>query len=119
MSQTRTLFNNIRKPFFRGETPQHQLETIVSVIGLPSKKVLDNIRSEPIRKALHSGAECAPYPFKSYFPRDVNPVALDLLRKMLVFDPRERCTIEEVRLVYHTHIAAHIYTYHICVHVLF
>lgn len=92
MSQTHPLF---RKPFFRGETPQHQLETIVSVIGLPAPKVLDAIRSEPIRKALHSGAECAPYPFKSYFPRDVNPIALDLLQKMLVFDPKERCTIEQ------------------------
>jgi mitogen-activated protein kinase 1/3 len=84
-----------RKPFFRGETPQHQLETIVSVIGLPSRSVLENIRSETIRKALHSGAESTPYPFKSYFPRDVNPIALDLLQKMLVFDPRERCTIEQ------------------------
>ena len=73
-----------RKPFFRGETPQHQLETIVSVIGLPSEEILSKVKSEPIRKALHSGAECKPYPFKSYFPRDVNPVALDLLQKMLV-----------------------------------
>ena len=53
-----------RKPFFRGETPQHQLETIVSVIGMPSDEVMRNIKSEPIRKALHSGAECKPYPFK-------------------------------------------------------
>jgi mitogen-activated protein kinase 1/3 len=63
-----------RKPFFRGETPQHQLETIVSVIGLPPPRLLDAIKSEPIRKALFSGAEAKPYPFKSYFPRDVNPV---------------------------------------------
>ena len=84
-----------RKPFFRGETPQHQLETIVSVIGLPGDELMGRIRSEAIRKALRSGAECKPYPFKSYFPRDVSPTALDLLQRMLVFDPRERCSIEQ------------------------
>jgi len=71
-----------RKPFFRGETPQHQLETIVSVIGLPSPRILDAIKAEPIRKALFSGAEAKPYPFKSYFPRDVNPVRW---RRMKIF----------------------------------
>jgi len=84
-----------RKPFFRGDSPQHQLETIVSVVGLPPDDFMEKIRDEPIRKALYSGAECKPYPFKSYFPRDVNPIALDLLQAMLVFDPRHRCTIEQ------------------------
>uniref|UniRef100_A0A6U1B509 Mitogen-activated protein kinase n=1 Tax=Rhizochromulina marina TaxID=1034831 RepID=A0A6U1B509_9STRA len=84
-----------RKPFFRGESPQHQLETIVSVIGLPGEDLMEKITDEPIRKALYSGAECKPYPFRSYFPRDTNPVALDLLQRMLVFDPRYRCTIDQ------------------------
>ena len=56
---------------------------------------MGRIRSEAIRKALRYGAECKPYPFKSYFPRDVSPTALDLLQRMLVFDPRERCSIEQ------------------------
>mmetsp|Transcript_44397 Transcript_44397/g.120970 ORF Transcript_44397/g.120970 Transcript_44397/m.120970 type:complete len:436 (+) Transcript_44397:261-1568(+) len=84
-----------RKPFFRGETPQHQLETIVSVIGLPSQDLMEQIPQEAIAKAIYSGAECKPYPFKSYFPHNCSPVALDLLQRMLVFDPRERCTISE------------------------
>ena len=32
--------------------------------------------------------------FKSYFPRDASPTALDLLQKMLVFDPHERASVE-------------------------
>lgn len=90
-----------RKPFFRGENPQHQLETIVSVIGLPQQHILDQLdqlqgkAAEAAKKAIYSGAECTPYPFKSYFPRNVSPVALDLLQRMLVFDPSERCTIDE------------------------
>ena len=37
---------------------------------------------------------CEPYPFASYFPRDTSPTALDLLSKMLVFDPAARVTVE-------------------------
>ena len=46
------------------------------------------------RKAVCSGAECKPYPFKSYFPRDTSPVALDLLQQMLVFDAEQRISVE-------------------------
>jgi len=79
-----------RKPFFRGDTPQHQLETIVSVLGKPGDGALEKIQHEAARKAIFAGAECEPYPFASYFPRDTSPTALDLLAKMLVFDPRAR-----------------------------
>lgn len=86
-----------RKAFFRGDSPAHQLETIVSVVGLPSEEFMARISKthDYLKKALYSGAECKPYPLRSYFPRDTNPVALDLLSKMLVFDPRERCTIDQ------------------------
>lgn len=84
-----------RKPFFRGDTPQHQLETIVSVLGRPSDAALAHVRHEAARKAILSGADCCePYPFSSYFPKDVSPLALDLLLKMLVFDPQERLSVD-------------------------
>uniref|UniRef100_A0A7S3JNM5 Mitogen-activated protein kinase n=1 Tax=Aureoumbra lagunensis TaxID=44058 RepID=A0A7S3JNM5_9STRA len=85
-----------RKPFFRGDTPQHQLETIISVIGRPSDEALHRIVAhECARNAIFAGAECEPYPFASYFPRDTSRTALDLLQKMLVFDPRARITVEQ------------------------
>ena len=83
-----------RKPFFRGDTPQHQLETIVSVLGKPGDGALEKIQHEAARKAIFAGAECEPYPFASYFPRDTSPTALDLLAKMLVFDPAARATVD-------------------------
>jgi len=95
-----------RKPFFRGETPQHQLETIVSVIGQPPQDLMEQIRLEPIIKAIYSGAEFKAHPFASYFPRDADADALDLLQKMLKFDPRDRCTIGEAlnhRYLLHLH----------------
>jgi mitogen-activated protein kinase 1/3 len=84
-----------RKPFFRGDTPQHQLETIVSVLGMPSEAAMQIITHSAARKAVCSGAECKPYPFKSYFPRDTSAVALDLLQRMLVFDPEMRISVED------------------------
>ena len=83
-----------RKPFFRGDTPQHQLETIVSVLGMPSDEAMSIITHSAARKAVCSGAECKPYPFKSYFPRDTSAVALDLLQQMLVFDSEQRLSVE-------------------------
>lgn len=83
-----------RKPFFRGDTPQHQLETIISVLGRPTDAALTAISHEAARKAILAGADCEPYPFASYFPRDTSPLALDLLAKMLVFDPNERITVD-------------------------
>ena len=75
-----------RKPFFRGDTPQHQLETIVSVLGRPSPKAL---------AAVEHGCTDERHEFKSYFPRDSSSTALDLLQQMLVFDPAERASVEQ------------------------
>ncbi|KAH8070051.1 MAP kinase [Aureococcus anophagefferens] len=72
----------------------HQLETIVSVLGKPGDGALEKIQHEAARKAIFAGAECEPYPFASYFPRDTSPTALDLLAKMLVFDPAARATVD-------------------------
>ena len=84
-----------RKPFFRGDTPQHQLETIISVLGRPTDAALDRVAThEAARRAILAGAEWDSYPFASYFPRDTSAMALDLLSKMLVFDPVERITVD-------------------------
>ncbi|KAJ1459735.1 kinase-like domain-containing protein [Pelagophyceae sp. CCMP2097] len=83
-----------RKPFFRGDTPQHQLETIVSVLGKPAEASMARVQHEAARKAILAGAECEPYPFASYFPRDTSATALDLLAQMLVFDPDDRIKVD-------------------------
>jgi serine/threonine protein kinase len=82
-----------RKPFFRGETPQHQLETIVAVLGSPSPEVLASIQHPLILNAISNGSRCTPYPLASYFPRQVEETALGLLSDMLQFDPAARCNV--------------------------
>ncbi|KAH8062063.1 MAP kinase [Aureococcus anophagefferens] len=58
-----------RKPFFRGDTPQHQLETIVSVLGKPGDGALEKIQHEAA--ASHLRARVRALPLRPYFPRHV------------------------------------------------
>ncbi|CAM9900835.1 unnamed protein product, partial [Discosporangium mesarthrocarpum] len=84
-----------RRPFFQGHNPHHQLETIVSVLGLPSEDELSFVTHPAARKAIMSRANSSPKDLESYFPADTSPLALDLLRRMLVFHPEHRITVDE------------------------
>jgi serine/threonine protein kinase len=85
----------IRKPFFQGHNPHHQLETIVSVLGMPSEEELSFVTHPAARKAILSRALPDPKPLDEYVPADTSPLAIDLLRRMLVFHPEQRITVEE------------------------
>ncbi|CAM9135905.1 unnamed protein product [Chrysoparadoxa australica] len=84
-----------RRPFFQGNNPHHQLETIVGVLGLPSEADLAFVTHPAARKAIMSKASQEPKGLESYFEPDTSPVALDLLKSMLVFHPEKRITVEE------------------------
>jgi len=83
-----------RTPLFPGQNYLDQLQRIVAVLGTPSSidmtyinndKALDYMKSLPKRSKL---------PLKNLYP-DASPVALDLLEKLLVFNPDKRYTAEE------------------------
>lgn len=90
------LFSN--KPFFRGDNPPHQLEVIVRKIGCPSPENLDFIGS---RLAYSTVVRLAKDPtvgteaFHKYFPKNTNPLAIDLIKSMLKFHPNDRFTVEQ------------------------
>jgi len=86
----------VHDPFFKGENPQHQLEVIVSKIGLPPKEKLRFIDSkEGLLEISRIDIRSKMAPFESYFPADTNPVALDLLQKMLQFSPDDRISVQD------------------------
>lgn len=70
-------------PARQGHNPHHQLETIVSVLGLPSEEELSFVTHPAARKAIMSRANSEPKDLESYFPADASPLAMDLLRKMV------------------------------------
>ncbi|CAN0314177.1 unnamed protein product, partial [Ectocarpus sp. 12 AP-2014] len=92
-----------RKPFFRGKNPMHQLQMIVDVLGCPSEEEMSFIQDKAARAVVLQHARQAVTrrgtggvrPLAVYFPTDTSPLALDLLAKMLVFNPRRRIGVVE------------------------
>lgn len=82
------------KPFFKGETPFDQLNRILRVLGSPSEEALQRVGSERAQEYLRSLPYAPPIPFDYFFPQ-ASPDALDLLARMLVFDPAHRITVED------------------------
>ncbi|PKI36887.1 hypothetical protein CRG98_042729 [Punica granatum] len=67
---------------------------ILSVLGTQKEADLEFIQSAMARKYVKSLPHCRGIPLSSLFPL-ADPLELDLLEKMLVFDPRKRITASE------------------------
>ncbi len=72
---------------------QHQLELIFRLIGSPNQEEIDNIENERWREYTRKAKKCKGKDFDKMFAGS-NPLAVDLLKKLLVFDPRKRITVE-------------------------
>ena len=83
------------RPLFRGQNTQHQMLMIVSKLGCPPADRRSIIVSEPFISAILSVANEEVRPFEDRFTTDVDPLALQLMRKMLAFHPEDRVTVEE------------------------
>lgn len=95
------------KPLFPGKDYIQQLKLILEVVGTPNSEDLRNIKSSRARAFIQSlpvaqGKNLAMYvnrhPYriaKHGRSGAVNPLALDLLEKLLIFDPTKRITVEE------------------------
>jgi serine/threonine protein kinase len=84
-----------RSPLFPGEDYIAQLRLICEKLGRPSDKELDFVTSERAKKFMLSLPHNKPQPYSTLFPnyKDESE-ALDLLTKLLAFDPAKRITIE-------------------------
>jgi len=83
-----------RQPLFPGRDHMHQMRLITEVIGTPTDEELGFIRNEDARKYMRHLPQFPRRPFATMFPR-VQPVALDLIERMLTFNPLQRITVEE------------------------
>jgi len=86
----------LRKPLFKGRDYMHQLQVILESLGAPASESLDFINNDSARKAILNFSRRAPRQGRlAEKLAGCNPEAVDLLSRMLVFDPRMRCTIQE------------------------
>jgi serine/threonine protein kinase len=84
-----------RKPLFPGEDYIAQLRLICEKLGRPSDETLNFVTSERAKKFMISLPKKAAVPMVDLFPvHKEEHEALDLLSKMLSFDPSSRISID-------------------------
>ncbi|KAL6556415.1 Mitogen-activated protein kinase mmk2 [Orobanche gracilis] len=83
-----------REPIFPGRDYVHQLRLITELLGTPDETSLKFLRSDNSRKYLKQLPFFPKQSLAARFP-NMSPSALDLLKKMLVFDPNQRISVDD------------------------
>jgi mitogen-activated protein kinase 1/3 len=83
-----------RCPIFRGENYLDQIKKITEILGSPEENDLSYISDPQARKFITDLPKNKKIGFNQIFPNG-NPLAIDLLEKMLCFNPKKRISIEE------------------------
>ncbi|KAG0755522.1 hypothetical protein G6F57_006227 [Rhizopus arrhizus] len=82
------------RPLFKGRDYVDQLNQILGILGTPDEETLRRVGSERAQVYIRSLPRMPRIPFENLYPR-ANPMAIDLLNKLLEFDPSKRITVEE------------------------
>ena len=84
----------LRRPMFPGKNVVNQLECIIRVLGKPDGEAIAKVKNAKARNFLLHLPDHAPIPFETIFPT-TSAVELDILKKLLTFDPDHRLTAEQ------------------------
>ncbi|KAK6909415.1 hypothetical protein I203_103433 [Kwoniella mangroviensis CBS 8507] len=93
------------KPLFKGKDYVDQLNLILGVLGTPDDETLARVSSEKALAYIRTLPHSSRVEFVDLFP-EADPDALDLLSKLLAFDPSQR--IDVTQALSHPYLA----TYH-------
>jgi serine/threonine protein kinase len=80
------------KPLFAGKTIVDQIERIMSFVGYPSTEDLASLKSEHANE-LFQNVKVKKMP-PSYWFKDASTEAIDLVYKLLKFNPKHRLTLK-------------------------
>ncbi|KAL6011127.1 Mitogen-activated protein kinase ntf6 [Asimina triloba] len=83
-----------REPLFPGKDYVQQLRLITELLGSPEESDLGFIRSDNARRHVMQLPKFPKEPFSHKFP-NVNPTAIDIVERMLIFNPCKRITVDE------------------------
>ncbi|KAJ8768734.1 hypothetical protein K2173_023638 [Erythroxylum novogranatense] len=83
-----------RKPLFPGKDHVHQMRLLTELLGTPTESDLGFVRNEDARNYIRQLKPLPRQPLAKLFPH-VHPLAVDLIDRMLTFDPSKRITVEE------------------------
>ncbi|KDQ18940.1 hypothetical protein BOTBODRAFT_28421 [Botryobasidium botryosum FD-172 SS1] len=82
------------KPMFKGKDYVDQLNQILNILGTPEERSIQRIGSEKAQAYIRSLPLKKQIPFVKLYPH-ADPLALDLLAKMVAFDPSDRISVIE------------------------
>ncbi|TFK71652.1 Pkinase-domain-containing protein [Pluteus cervinus] len=82
------------KPLFKGKDYVDQLNKVLDVLGTPSEEVIRKIGSDKAQAYVQSLPFKKTVPFRNILPT-ADLLAIDLLTKMLTFDPGNRITVPQ------------------------
>jgi mitogen-activated protein kinase 15 len=82
------------KPMFPGTSTITQINKVLEVTGKPTKEDIQSVQSDLAGTMLETVVIAKTRSLKSLFPK-ANTVELDLLSKLLAFNPNKRITVDE------------------------
>jgi serine/threonine protein kinase len=92
-----------RKPLLPGDNYIHQLQLMNEILGSPSEEELSFVSSDRAKRFMLQLPQRPRIPFGQRFP-GINPLAADLLEKMLVMNPAHRISVDAA--LAHPYLAA-------------
>ncbi|GME67228.1 unnamed protein product [[Candida] boidinii] len=82
------------KPLFPGSDYHNQLWLIIEILGTPMMEDYNSIKSRRAKEYIRTLPFRKKQDFVNLFP-NANPQAVDLLEKLLTFNPKKRLTVEQ------------------------